>query len=315
MPDSKCVSSEEDFSRLYVDAGRIGLEAGDAGEGVGNHHRHKRRDIAFATGGNPFGIEAGEGQAAGVAHGGQKVEAAKGEGVQVMAFCQDLQRLIDLHRAGIGIPDLAVHHLLRRSGLALGLGNLRKELFHRHFLHPDAQLVQQGHRVHVTGDKPVRGLADDADAHVLQAGAGFLHRGQRLDPTGDIGIVPMQDLAPKPLLAQVRQNLQRRSQGIALAGRQQIVPVDAAGEHFGQQRLENALRTAGTDIDEVQCMRSEIREIGPLELIIPLREDSLQESVGKLGNGGLVMQAGSDGIDGDHNKKGSWSCKTFPMQR
>ena len=168
---------EEDLSRLYVDAGRIGLEAGDAGEGVGNHHRHKRRDIAFATGGNPFGIEAGEGQAAGVAHGGQKVEAAKGEGVQVMAFCQDLQRLIDLHRAGRGVPDLAVHHLLRGSGFAINLLDLRKELFHRHFLHPDAQLVQQGHRVHVTGDKPVRGLADDADAHVLQAGAGFLHRG------------------------------------------------------------------------------------------------------------------------------------------
>ena len=47
-------------------------------------------------------------------------------------------------------------------------------------------------------------------------------------------------------------------------------------------------------------MRPEIREIGPLELKIPFREDSLQECVGKLGNGGLVMQAGSDGINGDH---------------
>ena len=116
----------------------------------------------------------------------------------------------------------------------------------------------------------------------------------------------MQDLALEPLLTQVGKDFQRRSQGVALAGSQEIVPLGAAGQHFRQEGLEDALRTARTDVDEIQRMRAEIGEIGPAEEKISLREDSLQKSVRQLGNGRLVMQAGGNGINCDHGlqKKG-----------
>ena len=67
---------EEDAAGFHVDLRRIRLEAGQAGEGMGDHHRQERRDIAFATGRNVLRIEAGQRQAAGVADRGQEVEAA-----------------------------------------------------------------------------------------------------------------------------------------------------------------------------------------------------------------------------------------------
>ena len=109
----------------------------------------------------------------------------------------------------------------------------------------------------------------------------------------------MQDFALEPLLTQVGQDFQRCSQGIALAGGQKVVPLGTAGQHLRQQGLENALRPAGADVDQVQGMRAEIGKIGPAEYEIPLREDALEERVGQTGDGGLVVEAGRDGIDGD----------------
>ena len=184
---------------------------------------------------------------------------------------------------------------------------MSQKFFHGHFLHPDAELVQQGYRVRLTGDEPVGWLADHADAHVLEAGTGFLDRGQHLDPSRDIRVGAMQDLPLEPLLTQVGKDFQRRSQGVALAGSQEIVPLGAAGQHFRQEGLEDALRSARADVDEIQRMRAEIREIGAAEDEIPLREYLFQELVREFGDGRLVMEARSDGIDGDHGwirKKG-----------
>ena len=67
---------EEHFAGLDVDAGGVGLEAGATGEGLGNHHAQKGWDVAFAAGGDAFGVQQREGVAAGVVDGGQEVEAA-----------------------------------------------------------------------------------------------------------------------------------------------------------------------------------------------------------------------------------------------
>ena len=81
---------EEHFAGLDVDAGGVGLEAGAAGEGLGNHHAQKGWDVAFAAGGDAFGVELGEGVAAGVVDGGQEVEAADSQRSEATGFDQGL---------------------------------------------------------------------------------------------------------------------------------------------------------------------------------------------------------------------------------
>ena len=113
----------------------------------------------------------------------------------------------------------------------------------------------------------------------------------------------MQDFALEPLLAQVGQDFQRCGEGIALAGSEEVIPVDALGEHLRQEGLEDSLRPAGADIDEVQGMRAEVGEIGALEFKIALREHALEEFIRQTADGRLVVQTGSDGINSNHNEK------------
>ncbi len=329
---------EEHFARFRVDAGGIGLEAADAGEGVCNHHRQKGGNVPFATGGDALRIEAGQGQAAGIPHRGEEVEAPEREGVQAVSLHQDLQGVIDLDRTGIGIPDLPLHFLSVRCGFVLRLADFNQELLHGDLHHPDAEFVKDGHRIRVGGDEPVGRLSDDADALFPEAEPGFLHLFDGMDPLLQIGFTSVQDLSLEPLLTQVGKDFQRRGQRIALAGSQEVIPVDAPREHFRQQVLEDALRPAGADVDEVQRMGPEIPEIGALVLEIPVGKDPFEELIGNAGNGILVVETGGDGIYGYHNEKresdlhrtattsypccipalgefrGSWSCKTFPMQ-
>ena len=81
---------EKHLAGLQVDAGGIGLKACTTGEGLGDHHAQKGGDVAFATGGDAFGVEFGEGVAAGVLDGAEEVEAAEGEGAEVVGFDEDL---------------------------------------------------------------------------------------------------------------------------------------------------------------------------------------------------------------------------------
>ena len=59
---------EEDFTCLHINPGRICLEAGKTGQGLGNHHRKKRRYISFTGGGEAVGVERCKRQAAGIAY-------------------------------------------------------------------------------------------------------------------------------------------------------------------------------------------------------------------------------------------------------
>ena len=120
----------------------------------------------------------------------------------------------------------------------------------------------------------------------------------------DVGVRAVQDLALEPLLAQVGKDFQRRGQGIALAGGQEVVPLRAAGQHFRQEGLEDSLRPAGADVDEVQGVRAEIGEIGAAQNEIPFGEHIFQELVRESGNGRLVVEARSDGINGYHWNNG-----------
>ena len=217
-----------------------------------------------------------------------------------MPLHERLQGLVHLDGTGIGITDLRGHLLFRRGGLAGYPADFHEQFFHGNLLHPDAQLVQEGDRIGLAGDEPVGGLADDADAHALQPGAGLLDLLQRMDPFRHIGVASVQDLAFQPLLAQVGKDFQRGGEGIALAGRQEVIAFDAPGEHLRQQSLEDALRTAGTDVDKVERMRAEIGEIGSPEHESVLLEHAFQEFVGESGHGGLVVETGGDGIYGDH---------------
>ena len=194
---------EEHFARFRVDAGGIGLEAADAGEGVCNHHRQKGGNVPFATGGDALRIEAGQGQAAGISHRGEEVEAPEREGVQAVSFHQDLQGVIDLDRTGIGIPDLPLHLLSFRCGFSLRLADFHEQFLHGDLDHPDAESVQDGHRIGVGGDEPVGRLADDADALVPEPKAGFLHLGDSMDPFLQIGFTSVQNLSLEALLVQV----------------------------------------------------------------------------------------------------------------
>ena len=295
MPDSKWVSN--------VDAGGIGLEAAEAGQGAGDHHRQKGRDVPFTTGGDSLRIETGQGQAAGIPYRGEEVEAPERKSVQAIPFHQDLQGMVDLDRTGIGVPDLPLHLLFGRCGFPLRLADLHEQLLHGYFHHPDAQFVQDGHGIRVGGDEPVGRLSDDADALVPEPEAGFLHQPDRMDTFPEIGFAPVQDLPLKPLLAQVRKDLQRGRQRIAFPGGQEIIPFDSPGKHLRQKALENSFGPAGPDIDEVQRVGAEITEIGTFVLEIPVGKDPFEERIGNAGNGILVVQTGGDGIDGYHNEK------------
>ena len=59
------------------------------------HHRKQSRHIAFATRRNTFLIEKSKGEATGVADRGEEVEAAEGDGIQIMARDDALESSVD----------------------------------------------------------------------------------------------------------------------------------------------------------------------------------------------------------------------------
>ena len=221
----------------------------------------------------------------------------------MIPFHQDLQGVIDLDRAGIGVPDLRFHLLVGRCGFPLRLADFHEEFLHGYLHHPDAQFVQDGHRIRLGGDQPVGRLANDTDAPVPEPETGLLHLSDGMDPLLQVGFISVQDLPFEPLLTQVGKDFQRRRQRVAFAGGQEVIPFDAPRQHLRTQGFEDAFRPAGPDIDEVQRMGPEIPEIGPLVLVIPVREHPFEEFVGNAGNGILVVETGCDGIYGYHNEK------------
>ena len=208
---------KEHFAAFYVYAGGIGLEAGFSGECLGNHHAQQGRDIAFTGGRNAGGVELGQRQAAGIAHGGEKVEAAKGESAELVAFDNHLQCVIDLRSTGIRCTDSIGHRVLR-SRVLRGLGHLLQQLLHGNFHQAGAQLFADGGAVRVAGDEPVRRLANNADARAKEFLAGRSQLFQDLQPLFQVLRAAMEHLPLEALLLQVGENFQRGSQRIALSG-------------------------------------------------------------------------------------------------
>ena len=199
---------EEHLAVFHINAGRIGLEARDTGQRLTNHHGKEGRNVSLAGGGNAVGIEGGQGQAAGISHGAEEVEAAEGERPQLMALYQHLKGMIDLGGAGIGLFHIVSHLLSLRGGIRGSLGNFLEQFLHGnlHQFHP--QFVGQGHGVGMAGDEPVGRLADDADARAGKLPAAQGDGFQQLYPPAQVLGRAVQHLSLEALLAQVGKNLQ-----------------------------------------------------------------------------------------------------------
>ena len=97
---------QDDFARFGIDPGRIRLESGISGRREGDRHGQEGRDIPFAACGNPFRVEAGEGEASGIADGPEQVETAERQALEIVVYDQGFQGFVDPDGARPGGPDL-----------------------------------------------------------------------------------------------------------------------------------------------------------------------------------------------------------------
>ena len=96
---------KQHLARLWVDAGRIGLEAADTKQRLGNLHGEHRRNIALAACHNPLCIEFAQSQTTRVVNSRQQIETTDGEALKLMPFNHRFQGIIYLIGYGQGRPD------------------------------------------------------------------------------------------------------------------------------------------------------------------------------------------------------------------
>lgn len=137
----------EDLAALGIDAGGIGLESGTSGETLAENHSDEGGDIAFTGGGYAFVVETGEGDTAGVADGGEEVETAEGDGVEVIVGYDFLETLV----YALGAFETALDF---SEGGDFGDGDVNDV---------DAETVVKDVGGIGGGDEPIGGGADEAD--------------------------------------------------------------------------------------------------------------------------------------------------------
>ena len=141
----------EDLAALGIDAGGVGLESGTSREALTENHSDEGGDIAFAGGGDAFVVETGEGDTAGVADGGEKVETTEGDGVEVIVGYDFLETLV----YAIGAFETALDF---SEGGDFGDGDVYDV---------DAETVVKDVGGIGGGDEPVGGGADNSDGDPL----------------------------------------------------------------------------------------------------------------------------------------------------
>lgn len=141
----------EDLATLGIDAGGVGLESGTSRETLAEEHCDEGGDITFTGGGDAFVVETGEGDTTGVADGGEEVETAEGDGVEVIVSYDFLETLV----YALGAFKTALYF---SEGGDFGDGDVYDV---------DAETVVKDVGGIGGGDEPVGGGADDADGDPL----------------------------------------------------------------------------------------------------------------------------------------------------
>ena len=160
---------KKEFSRLGVDARRIGLESAHSCQHLCNHHRKHSGHIALATGYDAFGIKTSQSHASRIANSGQQVEATQRKSLQLMPFDNRLQCQIYLMGTGqclangkflgdIGIGCRYLHRGSRNRVERRG-GYCIKQFLHRNVYQFNTQKFANLIFVGMTGNQPIGRLS------------------------------------------------------------------------------------------------------------------------------------------------------------
>ena len=202
---------------IIQDFGRIGHEGHLACGSLNGEHGEQRLLVTLATGGDALLVEQCQRHAARGAGCGNQVKTVEGESIQAVTLHDALDRAVEAHR----LDDFVARGFLDAHGLVdelvgnvlyLVVGNSLIALDHLvewHIDHLNAPTLTHGGIVHIAGDEPSRGLADDAHALAVQLGQGLVGCSIIVDALHDETDGTVQNAAVAVIEPHPRQYLQR----------------------------------------------------------------------------------------------------------